>query len=221
MNRKRTNAAKKAKELAKYLRKEDPDYSYLRDVFRHLRQELKVEVPSPSKKTSDLRTSSLTKEDIKLYYDTVQKSGNLQDMAIVKVLLCMGLRTGDLVNIKLTDVDLERSQIRLNISKTGKKTVVRFPKSLREILRKHIEVMTQKKAINLFESSWGKKYTTRGIYKIATKYGKLAGFSQPVSPNQLRNFFLKWLEEQEEKEKFSKSQIDLKNYEKFMEKFPI
>ena len=45
----RTPARKKAKQLAKLLRAERPDYEYLKAVFRHLRDELEVSVPRASK----------------------------------------------------------------------------------------------------------------------------------------------------------------------------
>lgn len=45
MNIKRTSAKKKAKELAKYLRGERPDYAYLKSLFQNLRAELEVEIP--------------------------------------------------------------------------------------------------------------------------------------------------------------------------------
>ena len=38
--RPRTPAKRKARELAKHLRGERPDYTYLKEVFRHLRAEL-------------------------------------------------------------------------------------------------------------------------------------------------------------------------------------
>ena len=41
---KRTPAKAKARQLGKHLRSERPDYAYLKDVFRHLRSELDVEV---------------------------------------------------------------------------------------------------------------------------------------------------------------------------------
>ena len=40
----RTPAKRKARELAKHLRGERPDYAYLKDVFRHLRIELDIEI---------------------------------------------------------------------------------------------------------------------------------------------------------------------------------
>jgi hypothetical protein len=45
MTNERMPAAKKARELAKSLRGEHPDYNYLKQVFRHLRAELEITVP--------------------------------------------------------------------------------------------------------------------------------------------------------------------------------
>lgn len=50
----RTSAKKKAKELAKLLRPEHPDYTYLKSVFRELRRELSVEVPRTPKRLPDI-----------------------------------------------------------------------------------------------------------------------------------------------------------------------
>ena len=46
----RTPARRKARQLAKYLRAERPDYAYLKEVFRHLREELAVEVARAPKR---------------------------------------------------------------------------------------------------------------------------------------------------------------------------
>lgn len=46
MIEKRVSAKKKARELAKYLRAERPDYAYLKRLFQHLRNELEIEVPT-------------------------------------------------------------------------------------------------------------------------------------------------------------------------------
>jgi len=43
----RTPAKKKARELVKYLRKEHPDYAYLKEVFRQLQVELEITIAGP------------------------------------------------------------------------------------------------------------------------------------------------------------------------------
>jgi integrase/recombinase XerD len=46
----RTPAKQKARQLAKYLRGERPDYAYLKEVFRCLRAELEIPVPRGPKR---------------------------------------------------------------------------------------------------------------------------------------------------------------------------
>lgn len=98
---KRTSAKKKARELAKYLRGERPDYAYLKSLFQQLRTELEIEVPKAAKKLPYVPTE----EELKRYYEVVWKSKNFQDMMIVKTLMYTGIRVSELVNTRLTDID--------------------------------------------------------------------------------------------------------------------
>ncbi len=192
MNFQRTPAKKKAKELAKYLRRERPDYNYLKSIFKHLRQELEVEVSSSVKKLPYVPTE----EEIKRYYEVVWKARNVQDMVIIKTLLYTGVRVSELINIRLDDVDFERCQIRINSGKGGKDRIVPFPVSFKEVLAMHVDRMVQQQATYLFESNWKRKYSDRGIRKILAKYAEEAGLSKPISPHQLRHFLLTWLKKQ-------------------------
>jgi len=79
----RTPAQKKARDIAKYFRKEHPDYDYIRSVFRHLRNELNIEVTKSPKKLPDIPTE----EEIEQYYQVVWKSQNFQDIIIIKLFL--------------------------------------------------------------------------------------------------------------------------------------
>ena len=64
---KRTPARQKARQLAKHLRAERPDYIYLKEVFRHLRTELDVEVQREPKRLPYVPTEA----EIHRYYETV------------------------------------------------------------------------------------------------------------------------------------------------------
>ncbi len=192
MTEKRISAKKKAKELAKYLRGERPDYAYLKSLFQHLRTELEVEIPKTPKKLPYVPTE----EELKRYYDVVWKSKKFQDMMVVKTLLYTGARVSELINIKLTDVDFHSCQIRINKGKGNKDRIVPFPQSFKELLAMHADSMAKKQAVYLFESSWKKKYTDRGIRKILAKYSEEAGLAQNLSPHKLRHFLLTWLKKQ-------------------------
>lgn len=77
---KRTSAKKKAKELAKYLRAERPDYAYLKSIFQHLRNELEIEVSKTPKRLPYVPTE----EEIKRYYHAVWQAKDFQDMMIIR-----------------------------------------------------------------------------------------------------------------------------------------
>lgn len=192
MTEKRTSSKKKARELAKYLRGERPDYAYLKSLFQHLRTELEIEVPKASKKLPYVPTE----EELKRYYEVVWKSKNFQDMMIVKTLMYTGIRVSELINIRLTDIDFHYCQVRINNGKGGKDRIVPFPQSFKELLAMHADAMKKKHAVYLFESSWKKKYTDRGIRKILAKYSEEAGLVQNLSPHKLRHFLLTWLKKQ-------------------------
>ncbi|MBY3621810.1 tyrosine-type recombinase/integrase [Acinetobacter sp. CUI P1] len=192
MIEKRVSAKKKARELAKYLRAERPDYAYLKRLFQHLRDELEIEVPKASKKLPYVPTE----EELKRYYEVVWKAKNFQDMVIVKTLMYTGIRVSELIHIKLTDIDLNYCQIRINKGKGSKDQVVPFPHSFKELLAMHVDSMKKKQAVYLFESSWKKKYTDWGIRKILAKYSEQAGLTQNLSPHKLRHFLLTWLKKQ-------------------------
>lgn len=189
---KRTSAKKKAKELAKYLRKEKPDYDYMKALFKHLRDELGVTVTCAPKKLPDVPTE----DEIERYYNAVWKSKNFSNMVIIKTFLYTGMRVSELVNLKLTEVDYDRCQIRINSGKGKKDRIVPFPVSFREVLAMHADSMRKENAEYLFESSWKKQYTDRGIRKILAKYAKDAGIERNISPHRLRHFLLTWLKKQ-------------------------
>jgi len=121
----RTSAKKKAKELAKLLRPEAPDYAYLKSVFRELRHELDIEVPRTPKRLPDVPTE----EELRAFYQQVWETRNFADLVLIKTLFYTGVRVSELVNIRIGDVDLERCQIRIQRGKGDKDRLTPFPTS--------------------------------------------------------------------------------------------
>ena len=48
----------------------------------------------------------------------------------------------------------------------------------------------------LFESSWKKPYSDRGVRKILARYTQAAGITASISPHTLRRFLFTWLKTQ-------------------------
>lgn len=189
---KRTPVRQKAKQLSKTLRQEKPDYNYLRELFRHLRKELKVDVTRQSKKLPYVPTE----EEIRKYYNAVWQSRNMHHVVLIKTLLYTGVRVSELVHIKLSEIDFDRCQIRITQGKGKKDRMVPFPNAFKEILAVHSQAAQGKGNKYLFESSWKKPYTDRGIRKILATYTALAGMERSVSPHKLRHFLFTWLKKQ-------------------------
>lgn len=188
----RTPVRQKAKQLSKTLRQENPDYNYLRELFRHLRKELSIEVVRQSKKLPYVPTE----EEIHKYYNAVWQSRNMRHVILIKTLLYTGVRVSELIKIKLSEVDFDRCQMRITQGKGKKDRIVPFPNAFKEILAVHAQAAQGKGSKYLFESSWKKPYTDRGIRKILATYTTLAGMERSISPHKLRHFLFTWLKKQ-------------------------
>ena len=226
---------KKAKQLSRYLRKENPDYNYLRELFRHLREELEVEVIVAPKKLPYVPTE----EEIQKYYKAVWETRNMQHMVIIKTLIYTGARVSELIKIKLENVDFDLCQIRIEQGKGKKDRIVPFPREFKEVLAIHADNTLRKGGAYIFESSWKKPYTDRGIRKILARYTRLSGMKRSISPHKLRHFLFTWLkrngiedaliqpysghESRKSLEVYSKLSITdaQKEYTNVMKKFPI
>lgn len=235
MKKARTPVREKAKLFAKQLHKESPDYNYLRELFRQLRRELDISTLPKEKRLPYVPTE----DEIRKYYTVVWQSKNMKDVIIIKTLLYTGVRVSELINIKIDDIDFERCQIRINQGKGKKDRIVPFPESFKEVLAVHTDPSNKKGVIYLFESSYKRPYTDRGIRKILAKYTKEAGINHSISPHKLRHFLFTWLKKQglddamiqpfsghdsrKSLEIYSKLSLcdTQENYEALIKKFPV
>jgi integrase/recombinase XerD len=188
----RTPARRKARQLARHLRGERPDYAYLKEVFRHLRDELGVEVATTAKKLPYVPTEA----EIRRYYQTVWTARRSGDIVLIKTLLYTGVRVAELVAIRLTDADLDACRIRITNGKGGKDRYVPFPASFRETLALHIAAARANGAVFLFQSSWKKPYSTRGVRAMLARYARKADLAHNMPPHRLRHFLFTWLKTQ-------------------------
>lgn len=102
----------------------------------------------------------------------------------------------DPLEIALFSRVLDACRVRITQGKGGKDRVVPFPESFKETLALHIDALRAKRAVYLFESSWKKSYTDRGVRKILARYTMAAGITASISPHKLRHFLFTWLKTQ-------------------------
>lgn len=187
---KRTEGARKAaKKMASYLREQRPDYQYLIDVFKWLRQELNITPQRKPKKLPRVPTDM----EVNRLYEVVWHTQDSKHLILFKIMLYTGVRVSELVNIKLIDIDLKGCQIRIVDGKGAKDRRVPFPTMFKETLALYIDRLRQDDSIYLFESRWRKSYTDRAIRKIVSKYTKAAGIEGGLSPHAFRHYLFTWL----------------------------
>ena len=117
-------------------------------------------------------------------------------MVLIKTLFYTGVRISELINVRLSDVDLERCQIRVNRGKGNKDRLVPFPLAFRELLGMHMQQMRERSATYVFESSRRRKYSDRGVRKMLARSATVAGISRSMSPHKWRHFLFTWLKKQ-------------------------
>ncbi len=106
------------------------------------------------------------------------------------------MRVSELVRIRVAEVDLDACRIRVTQGKGAKDRTVPFPSSFKETLSLHMDAQRTKGADFLFESSWKKPYSTRGVRALLARYAAKADLEHNMPPHRLRHFLFTWLKTQ-------------------------
>ena len=233
---KKVTVPQRAKQIAEIIQIDKPDYYYLKELFRGLRKELGVKRTTEPKKIPYIPNT----EEIKQYYDVVWNSQNKKHMIMIRLMLYTGIKTSELVKIKITDVNLVKCIIRVsNENKGYKERFIPFYDQFKKALSDYIKEIKQTGAVYLFESNWKAPYSPQSIRIILAEYSKLANMKETITPGKLRHFLFMWMKEQavdddliqshsgnESKEAlklYSKlaAESSNKEYNKSMKEFPI
>jgi len=127
----------------------------------------------------------LSKEEVKRILDVTT---NIKHKAILMLMYSGGLRVGEIVRLKLEDIDAERGVIHIRGSKRRKDRYTILSKSALVVLRKYYVQYNSKKW--LFEGSRpGKHISTRTVQAIFKHACEKAGIKKEVSAHSLRHSF--------------------------------
>jgi integrase/recombinase XerD len=178
-----------AKKLVRLLRPQRPDYYYLKKVFQHTREIIRVEPGKAEKRLPEL----LTDEELVAFYETVWQARNPTHLVMIKLLIFTGVRNAELTGVRLQDVDLNNCQMRIEQGKGRKDRYVLFPKSFRGELAQYLGGQKKKGASYLFESNRLEPYSTRRIRQIIKEYAVAAGIEKRVYPHLFRHQIITYL----------------------------
>jgi integrase/recombinase XerD len=139
-----------------------------------------VERPMRQEKLPEI----LSKEEVK---SIIEKTKNIKHRCIVSLLYSAGLRRGELINLKIKDIDSKRMVVVVKNAKGKKDRNTLLSKSLLVDLRKYYR--TFKPTEYLFEGARGGKYSASSILKIIVRAAREAGIAKKVTPHMLRHSF--------------------------------
>ena len=111
---------------------------------------------------------------------------------ILEMLYATGVRVGELVNIKVSDINLNDKKITI-LGKGNKERIVYYNDVTSKYLKKYLSEARIKLNINksdyLFLNYRGGKLTTRGIQDVLNKIITKTSLNKKISPHMLRHSF--------------------------------
>ncbi len=151
-------------------------YKYVYDIDYQ-----QIKIPNP-KMSKDL-PKVISQEDIQRM---IVRTSNLKHRAIISTLYSTAIRRQELINLRISDIDLQNRHARIS-GKGNKERVVFLSSSLISILESYKKTFTP--AEYLFEGPHGGPYSSSSIANIIRHAANRAGISQHVTPHMLRHSF--------------------------------
>lgn len=148
----------------------------------------------PTPKVAKKLPNYLTEEEVsRLLTVSLYTPYDFRNKAMLELLYATGLRISELCNLKLTDIDLDNSLVRV-FGKGKKERIVPFTDYAGSYLKKYIEYyrpILLKNTVSdyLFISNSLTNISRQGFFKIIKKECQRAGINKNVSPHVLRHSF--------------------------------
>ncbi len=139
-----------------------------------------IERPRPEEKLPEV----ISKEEVK---EMINRTYNLKHQSIISLLYSAGLRRGELLNLKISDIDGKRMTVRIEQAKGKKDRYSLLSEKLLHKLRLYFKEYRPKKY--LFEGKPGFPYSASSVVKIVRKAAQDAKINKNVKPHTLRHSF--------------------------------
>lgn len=117
----------------------------------------------------------------------LNSSKNLKHTTMLTLVYALGLRSGELINLRFIDIDKNRQQIHIKNSKNNKDRILPFTESLRSILIKYYREYQPKEY--LFEGQNKAQYNPQSLRKVFQIACKKASIKKKVTLHSLRHAY--------------------------------
>ncbi|WP_085518749.1 tyrosine-type recombinase/integrase [Marivirga sericea] len=139
-----------------------------------------VERPIKEEKLPEI----LSKEEVQ---EMINRTYNLKHQCIISLLYSAGLRRGELLNLKISDIDSKRMTVRIEQAKGKKDRYSILSERLLLKLRLYFKEYRPKEY--LFEGKEYHCYSASSVVKIVRKAARQAKINKNVKPHTLRHSF--------------------------------
>ena len=112
---------------------------------------------------------------------------NLKHRAIIAMLYSCGLRVSELINLKLSDIDIDRKQLHIKVAKGRKDRIVHLADNFIPLLGNYYTSYQPKYFV--FEGQEGGKYSAESIRQFLKRNTALAKIRKRVTPHTLRHSY--------------------------------
>jgi len=158
-------------------------YSSLQFYFgRILHRKFFVTIPRARKEKK--LPQVLSKEEMKRM---IICAGNLKHTCIIQMLYGTGMRVGELVRLRMRDIDFDRNLIMVRYGKGAKDRTALLPVAVRETLLRQSRV--KQGGDFLFTNGRGGRLTEETIQKVVRHAATRADVAKLVTPHTLRHTF--------------------------------
>jgi integrase/recombinase XerD len=159
--------------------------------FREIiKQELTVEQVKRPRREHRL-PNVLSKKEVKQILEALI---NNKHRTMLSLIYACGLRRGELLNLKPTDIDSQREVLIIRQAKGKKDRIVPLPVSMIKMLREYFKLYKPK--VWLFEGvKKGTPYDERSLQQVLKRALRMAGIRKPVTLHWLRHCYATHLHE--------------------------
>jgi integrase/recombinase XerD len=119
--------------------------------------------------------------------DVTNKIEN-RDKAMIEMLYATGMRISELVNLKITDVDMKRCVVKV-FGKGSKERLVPFGEKALDSLKSYLNDREQSSSKEIFLSNRGKKMSRIAFWQRVKVYLIRENLKNSISPHTLRHAF--------------------------------
>lgn len=146
------------------------------------------EVISP--KQEKYLPASMSESEVEKLLNSPDASKEIEqrDKAMIEMLYATGVRISELVNLKITDIDMNRSVIKV-MGKGSKERLIPFGETASEALFNYLKIRKDSSSKEVFISNRGKKISRVAFWQRIKVYLLRENLKISISPHTLRHAF--------------------------------